>query len=63
MKANYFNNYVYKNVNQLIDRLDIAIMVVINSPNQTKVITNISRDYPAYSLPIHQLAIFPVPTA
>ena len=41
MKANYFNHYVCKNFDQLIDRLDMAIMDVINSLTQTKVTTNI----------------------
>jgi len=36
MKANWFNNYVCKNVDQLIDRLDQAIIDIINNPNQTK---------------------------
>ena len=40
MKANYFNDYVCKNVDQLIDRLNMVTMDVINSPIQTKVTTN-----------------------
>lgn len=34
MKARWFNNYVCKNVDQLIDRLDQAILDVINNPDQ-----------------------------
>jgi transposase len=34
MKATWFNNYICKNVDQLIDRLDQAILDVINSPNR-----------------------------
>lgn len=36
MKANWFNHYVCKNVDQLIDRLDKAILEVIDNPNMTK---------------------------
>jgi len=36
MKAQWFNNYVCRNVDQLIDRLDQAILNVIDNPNQTK---------------------------
>jgi len=34
MKARWFNNDVCKNVDQLIDRLDQAILDVINNPDQ-----------------------------
>jgi len=36
MKAVWFNNYVCRNVDQLIQRLDQAILDVINNPNQTQ---------------------------
>jgi len=36
MKANWFNNYVCKNVQQLIDRLDQAILDVINNPGKNQ---------------------------
>ena len=36
MKANWFNNYVCKNVQQLIDRLDQAILDVINNPKRNQ---------------------------
>ncbi len=36
MKARWFNNYVCRNVDQLMDRFDQAILDVINNPNQTK---------------------------
>jgi len=36
MKANWFNNYICKNVDQLIARIDKAIFDVINNPNQTQ---------------------------
>ena len=35
MKAGWFNNYVCRNVDQLIDRLDQAILDVINNPEYT----------------------------
>ena len=35
MKARWFNNYVSKNEEQLLERLDQAILDVINNPNQT----------------------------
>lgn len=35
MKAKWFNNYVCRNVDQLIDRLDQAILDVIDNPEQT----------------------------
>jgi len=41
MKANWFNNYICRNVDQLIERLDLAILDVINNPNQTKQIAAI----------------------
>lgn len=41
MKANYFNNYVSKTVDQLLDRLDQAILDIINNPNSTKSIAAI----------------------
>lgn len=34
MKARWFNNYVCRNVEQLIERLDRAILDVINNPDQ-----------------------------
>ena len=36
MKANWFNNYVCKNVQQLIDRLGQAILDVINNPKRNQ---------------------------
>jgi hypothetical protein len=36
MKARWFNNYVYKKEEQLIERLDQAILDVINNPRQTQ---------------------------
>ena len=36
MKANWFNNYVCKNVDQLIDRLDKAILDLIDNPIKTQ---------------------------
>ncbi len=36
MKAKWFNNYVSKTVDQLLERLDQAILDVINHPHQTK---------------------------
>jgi transposase len=36
MKARWFNNHVCKNVDQLIQRLDQAILDVINNPDRTK---------------------------
>ena len=36
MKARWFNNHVCKNVDQLIDRLDQAILDVINNPQHTQ---------------------------
>jgi len=36
MKAQWFNNYVCRNIDQLIDRLDKAILDVINHPEHTK---------------------------
>lgn len=36
MKARWFNNYVCRSVDQLIDRLDQAIMEVINNPKHTR---------------------------
>jgi hypothetical protein len=41
MKANWFNNYVCKNVQQLIDRLDRAILDVINNPKRNQKTTSI----------------------
>ena len=41
MKANWFNNYVCKNVQQLIDRLDQAILDVINNPKRNQKTTSI----------------------
>jgi transposase len=36
MKARWFNNYVSKNEEQLLERLDQAILDVINNPKQTQ---------------------------
>jgi len=36
MKARWFNNYVCRNIDQLIERLDKAILDVINNPKQTQ---------------------------
>ncbi len=36
MKARWFNNYVCKNEEQLIERLDQAILDVINNPKRTQ---------------------------
>jgi len=36
MKARWFNNYICRSVDQLLDRLDHAILDVIDNPNQTK---------------------------
>jgi hypothetical protein len=36
MKARWFNNHVCKNIDQLIDRLDQAILDVINNPEHTQ---------------------------
>jgi len=36
MKARWFNNHVCKSVDQLIDRLDQAILEVINNPEHTR---------------------------
>jgi len=36
MKARWFNNYVCRNVHQLIERLDQAILDVIDNPDQTQ---------------------------
>ena len=36
MKARWFNNHVSKNEEQLLERLDQAILDVINNPNQTQ---------------------------
>jgi transposase len=36
MKARWFNNYVCKNEEQLLERLDQAILDVINSPKKTQ---------------------------
>lgn len=41
MKARWFNNHVCKNLDQLIDRLDKAILDIINNPNQTQKTTAI----------------------
>jgi transposase len=41
MKANWFNNYVCKNVDKLIERLDQAILDVIDNPERTKITTSI----------------------
>ena len=36
MKARWFNNYVCKNEEQLIERLDQALLDVINNPKRTQ---------------------------
>lgn len=36
MKTNWFNNYLCKSIDQLLDRLDQAIFDVINHPEQTQ---------------------------
>jgi transposase len=36
MKSRWFNNYVCRNVDQLMERLDQAILDVIDNPDQTK---------------------------
>jgi len=36
MKARWFNNYVYKKEGQLIERLDQAILDVINNLKKTQ---------------------------
>jgi transposase len=36
MKARWFNNYVCKNQEQLLERLDQAILDVINNPKKTQ---------------------------
>jgi len=41
MKARWFNNHVCKNVDQLIDRLDKAILDIISNPKQTQITTAI----------------------
>jgi len=43
MKARWFNNYVCRNVDQLIDRLDQAILDVINNTDQTQKTTSIGK--------------------
>jgi hypothetical protein len=43
MKARWFNNYVCRNVDQLIERLDLAIFDVINNPKQTQKTTAIQK--------------------
>jgi transposase len=41
MKANSFNNYVCKNVDKVIERLDQAIFDVIDDPERTKITTSL----------------------
>jgi transposase len=41
MKARWFNNYVCKNLDQLIERLDQAILDVIDHPDKTKITASI----------------------
>jgi hypothetical protein len=36
MKARWFNNYVCKNEQQLLERLDQAILEVIDHPDKTQ---------------------------
>ena len=36
MKARWFNNYVCKNEEQLLERLDQAILDVMNNPNKAQ---------------------------
>ena len=41
MKARWFNNYVCKDEQQLLERLDQAILDVINNPKKTQKTTRI----------------------
>jgi hypothetical protein len=41
MKARWFNNYVCKNEEELLERLDQAILDVIDNPNKTQKTTAI----------------------
>jgi transposase len=41
MKARWFNNYISKNEKQLLERLDQAILDVINNPKKTQKTTDI----------------------
>jgi hypothetical protein len=41
MKARWFNNYVCKNEEELLDRLDQAIFDFIDNPNKTQKTTAI----------------------
>ena len=41
MKARWFNNYVCKNEEKLLERLDQAILDVIDNPNKTQKTTDI----------------------
>ncbi len=43
MKSRWFNNYICRNINQLIDRLDQAILDVIMNPEQTQKTTAIGK--------------------
>ena len=43
MKAQWFNNHVCRNLDQLIDRLDQAILDVINNPKRTSKTTAIGK--------------------
>jgi hypothetical protein len=41
MKARWFNNHVFKNEEKLLERLDQAIMDIIDSPEKTQQTTAI----------------------
>ncbi len=43
MKAKWFNNHVCRNVDQLIERLDQAILEVINDPRRASKTTAIGN--------------------
>jgi transposase len=43
MKAQWFNNHVCRNLDQLIERLDQAILDVINNPRRTSKTTAIGK--------------------
>ena len=43
LKNKWFNNHICRNVDQLIDRIDEAILDVINNPNQTQKTTAIGK--------------------
>jgi len=41
MKARWFNNHVCKNVDTLLERLDFAILDIIDNPKSTQKTTSI----------------------